>query len=182
MDSGLKVEGTGPVVGDNSNVVGQEVSPDNPTQTTPPVTSPSVSDIPIQNLDSRLQDTLRNFPTMSNSTERSTAAMDLSKLADSGVPKPQIATALGEMYRDETSVNVKTDILSALGDLDDPSAFDQIVPALDPHQPDEIHRAAIEALDSLDDKRAIPLIQPFLNDRDEDVRDAARSATDSLNN
>jgi HEAT repeat protein len=104
----------------------------------------------------------------------------MAKLADAGVPKPQIASGLGYLFRDENSVEVKTDILNELGNLEDPSAYDQIVAGLDQHQPDEVHTAAIEALDSLGDKRAIPLIQPFLTDRDEDVRNAAQSATDSL--
>jgi HEAT repeat protein len=85
------------------------------------------------------------------------------------------------MFRDENSVEVKTDILDELGDLGDPSAFDQIVQGLDQHQPDEVRTDAIQALDTLGDKRAIPLLQPLLADRDEDVRDAAQTATDSLN-
>ena len=103
------------------------------------------------------------------------------KLADAGVPKPQIASALGDLFRDENSTEVKADILNELGNLEDPSTYDQIVAGLDQHQPDEVHTAAIEELDSLGDKRAIPLIQRFLTDRDEDVRNAAQSATDSLN-
>ena len=94
------------------------------------------------------------------------------KLADAGASKPQIASALGELFRDENSAEVKTDILNELGNLEDPSTYDQIVAGLGQHQPDEVHTAAIEELDSLGDERAIPLIQPFLTDRDEDVRNA----------
>ncbi len=79
-----------------------------------------------------------------------------------GVPEPQIASALGDLFRDENSVDVKTDILNELGNLEDPSAYDQIVAGLDQHQSDEVHTAAIEELDDLGDKRAIPLLQPFL--------------------
>jgi HEAT repeat protein len=85
------------------------------------------------------------------------------------------------MFRDENRVEVKTDILDELGDLDDPSALDQIVAALDSKQPDEVRTAAIEALDSLGDKRAIAMLQPLLTDRDGDIRDAAQTAIDSLN-
>ena len=106
---------------------------------------------------------------------------EMAKLAEAGVPKPQIANALGSLFRDENSVEVKTDILNELGNLEDPSTYDQIIAGLDQRQPDEVHTAAIEELDSLGDKRAIPLIQPFLTDRDEDVRNAAQSAIDSLN-
>lgn len=181
MDSGSKVEGTGAAVGDNSNVVEQQISADSPTQAEAFTGAPLASDIPVQNLDSRLQDMLRNFHTTGDRVQRSAMATEMGKLADAGVPKPQIASGLGYLFRDETSVEVKTDILNELGNLEDPSAYDPIVAGLDRHQPDEVHAAAIDALDYLGDKRAIPLIQPFLTDRDEDVRDAAQSTIDSLN-
>jgi HEAT repeat protein len=135
----------------------------------------------VQNLDSRLQDELRNFHTTGDRTQRSAIATEMRKLADAGVPKPQIASALGDLFQDENSAEVKVDILNEMGNLEDPSAYNQIVAGLDQHQPDEVHAAALEELDSLGDKRAIPLIQPFLTDRDEDVRTAAQSAIDSLN-
>jgi hypothetical protein len=177
MDSGSKVEGTGAAVGDNSNVVEQPISAGNPTQ----AEAPLASDIPVQNLDSRLQDILRNSHTTGDRIQRSVMANEMAKLTDAGVPKPQIASGLGYLFRDESSVEVKTDILNELGNLEDPSAYNQIVAGLGQHQPDEVHTAAIEELGFSGDKRAIPLIQPFLTDRDEDVRNAAQSATDSLN-
>ena len=54
-------------------------------------------------------------------------ATEMAKLADAGVPKSQIASALGYLFRDENSTEVKTDILNELGNLEDPSAYDQIV-------------------------------------------------------
>jgi hypothetical protein len=180
-DSGSKVAGTGAAVADNSNVVEQQISADSPTQAEAFTGAPLASDIPVQNLDSRLQDMLRNFHAAGDRVQRSAMATEMAKLADAGVPKPQIASGLGYLFRDETSVEVKTDILNELSNLEDPSAYDQIVAGLDRHQPDEVHTAAIEALDYLGDKRAIPFIQSFLTDRDEDVRDAAQSTIDSLN-
>ncbi len=180
-DSGSKAEGTGTAVGGNSNVVEQQISANSPTQTEALTATPLASNMSAQNLDSRLQDMLHNFHTTGDRAQRSTIATEMRKLADEGVPKPQIASALGDLFRDENSTEVKADILNELGNLDDPSTYDQIVVGLDQHQPDEVHTAAIEELDSLGDKRAIPLIQPFLTDRDEDVRNAAQSAIDSLN-
>jgi HEAT repeats len=180
-DGRSKAAGAGPPVGGNSNVVDQPVSADSPTQVEALTTAPLASDVPVQNLDSRLQSMLRSFHTTGDRVQRSAMATEMVKLADAGIPKPQIASALGYLFRDENSTDVKTEILNELGNLEDPSAYDQVVAGLDQHQPDEVHTAAIEALDSLGDKRAIPLIQPFLTDRDEDVRTAAQSATDSLN-
>jgi hypothetical protein len=159
----------------------RQVSADNQTSNNPLPPSPLLQDFPVQNLDSRLQEALRNYHITENKLDRSALAGDLAELAEVGVPKQQIASALGYMLRDENSVEVKTDILIELGNLDDPSAFDQIVQAIDQHQPDEVRIAGIEALDSLDDKRAIPVLQPLLTDRDGDIRDAAQTATDSLN-
>ncbi|HVM61685.1 MAG TPA: HEAT repeat domain-containing protein [Verrucomicrobiae bacterium] len=176
-DMESKAGGTSATAGENPDA-GQQTSTDTATQEV--AAAPLAGEIPMQFLDSRLQDTIRNFQTASNRMNRSTMAGDMLKLVDAGVPKPQIASALGYLYSSDNSVDVKVDILSALGDLEDPSAFDPIVRGLDPHQPDEIHDAAIEALDSLGDKRAIPLIQPFLSDRDQDVRESAQSALDSL--
>jgi hypothetical protein len=170
VDSGSKIEGTGAAVE-------QPSSAGSPTQ----AEAPLASEIPVQNLDSRLQDILRNSHTTGDRIQRSVMANEMAKLADAGVPKPQIASALGSLFRDETSVEVKVDILNELGTLEEPSAYNQIVPGLDQHQPDEVHTAAIEALDYLGDKRAIPLIKPFLTDRDEDVRNAAQTTIDSLN-
>ena len=175
MDSGPKVAATGAAVGDNSNMVEQQISADSPTPA-----APLASDIPVQNLDSRLQDMLRTIHTTGDRVQRSAKVTEMGKLADAGVPKPQIASGLGYLFRDENSTEVKADILNELGNLEDPSAYDQVVAGLDQHQPDEVHTAAIEALDSLGDKRAIPLLQPFLTDRDEEVRNAAQSAIDSL--
>jgi HEAT repeat protein len=165
---------------DSSNTE-QQMSTESQTQASPLAASPLLGDTPVQDLDSRLQEALRNFHTTSDRVARSTTASDMAKLADAGVPKQQVASALGYMFRDENSVEVKTDILGELGDLGDPSAFDQIVAGLDQHQPDEVRTAAIQALDSLGDKRALPLLQPLLSDRDQDIRDAAQTATDSLN-
>ena len=170
----------GQAVSHHSNA-GEQVSAGTQATASAPAPLPLMGDIPVQNLDSRLQEALRNYHITAGKIDRSIMASDMVKLADAGVPQQQLASALGYMFRDENSVEVKTDILNELGDLNDPSAFDQIVRALDQRQPDEVRVAAIEALDSLGDKRAIPVLQPLLADRDEDVRDAAQTATDSLN-
>ena len=181
-NSGSKGEGTGLAVGADSNVVEQPISADSPTQAEALTTSSLTNDTAVQNLDSRLQDMLRSSHTTGDRAQRSAMATGMAKLADAGVPKPQIASALGYLFRDENSTDVKVDILNELGNLEDPSAYDQIVAGLDQRQPDEVHSAAIEELDDLGDKRAIPLIQPFLTDRDDGVRNTAQSAIDSLNN
>lgn len=175
-DSGGRHEVVNQAAVENSTAE-QQIS----TPSSPPTPPALLGDTPVQNLDSRLQEALRNFHTTADKTDRTTMASDVAKLADAGIPKQQVASTLGYMFRDENSVEVKTDILDELGNLDDPSAFDQIVRGLDRRQPDEVRSEAIDALDSLGDKRAIAVLQPLLADRDEDIRDAAQSAIDSLN-
>ena len=64
------VEKLGQAFGENANVEPPASDADR-TQALPIVVSPTTIDIPIQNLDSRLQDSIRNFATLSNKLERS---------------------------------------------------------------------------------------------------------------
>ncbi len=144
------------------------------TTPTPPMTVPY--------LDMRLQTALRTFQTTSDKIDRSVLVGEVVKLADVAVPKPQVAVALGTMLQHENSVDVKTDILDELGNLDDPAAFDQIIQGLGQNQPQEVRIEAIDALDMLGDKRALPLLQRLLSDHDTEIRVAAQDAIDSLNN
>jgi HEAT repeats len=164
------------------------VPSDNPTQVTetaPPPnnafteTSPTPP-IAVPYLDSRLQKALRSYRAASDNIDRSLLASEVGKLADAAVPKPQIAVALGTMLGEEDSVDVKTDILDELGDLDDPAAFDQIVQGLGRTQPQEVRLEAIDALQVLGDQRAIPVLKQLLSDHDADVREAAQDGIDFL--
>jgi hypothetical protein len=143
------------------------------TTPTPPLAVPY--------LDTRLQTALRTFQTTSDKIDRSVLVSEVVKLVDAAVPKPQIAVALGTMLQQENSVEVKTAILDELGNLDDPAAFDQIIQGLGQNQPQEVRIEAIDALDSLGDKRALPLLQRLLSDHDAEIREAAQNAIDSLN-
>ena len=165
------------------------VQSDNPTQATDgnrlaantvaqPTPAPPIA---VPYLDTRLQTALRTFQTTSDKIDRSVLVGEVVKLADAAVPKPQVAVALGTMLQQENSVDVKTDILDELGNLDDPAAFDQIIQGLGQNQPQEVRIEAIDALDSLGDKRAIPLLQQLLSDHDTDIREAAQNAIDNLN-
>ncbi|MGO9609827.1 MAG: hypothetical protein ACLPT4_09335, partial [Verrucomicrobiia bacterium] len=80
MDSGGRPEVANRAVADSSNAE-QQISIENQAQASPLDTSPLLSDTPVQNLDSRLQDALRNFHTASDRIARSTMASDMTKLA-----------------------------------------------------------------------------------------------------
>lgn len=144
-----------------------------------PTPAPAIA---VPYLDMRLQTALRTFQTTSDKIDRSVLVGEVVKLADVAVPKPQVAVALGTMLQQENSVDVKTDILDELGNLDDPAAFDQIIQGLGANQPQEVRIEAIDALDMLGDKRALPLLHQLLSDHDADIREAAQNAIESLNN
>jgi HEAT repeat protein len=104
----------------------------------------------------------------------------LSELADSGVSKRDIARTLGAMFTMENSVVIKCSILDELYTLGDPAVLEQVTVGLLPNQPLEVRDEAISILQDIGDKRAIPSLQPLLADPDENIRDAARDAIDSL--
>jgi HEAT repeat protein len=103
-------------------------------------------------------------------------------LADKGVAKGDIARALGSMFAIERSAIIKKSILDELYALGDSSVLEQVTVGLLPNQPLEVRDEAISILQDLGDKRAIPTLQPLLADPDENIRDAARDAINSLNN
>jgi len=72
----------------------------------------------------------------------------------------------------EAMVNLLQDLVSA----EDPAAFDQMVRALQPSLPKDVREAAIDGLEDLDDKRALPILQQLSNDSDPEIREAAADA------
>ncbi len=139
------------------------------------------SDVPVQYLDTRLQAALKSYQTTEDNNGRSTIVLRVRELTDAGVSDPQVASTLGRMLRAETSVEVKADILNELANLDHPSAFQEITLGADQAQPPEVRKAAIRALDTLGDQRALPLLRRLLTDRDAEVREAAQDALNSFN-
>ena len=120
------------------------------------------------------------YATLDDKDKRSTLADNVANMVDSGTSKPEVAQALGTMFREETSVELRTDLLSKLADLEDPAAFDQIVQGLNPNQPDEVRAAAVSALEDLGDHRALPILQQLLSDGDLGIREAAQDALQTL--
>jgi HEAT repeat protein len=106
----------------------------------------------------------------------------LAELADQGVDKADIARALGSMFAMEKSAIVKKSILNELYTLGGSFVFDQAIVAVSPNQPLEVRDEAVSILQELGDNRAISTLQPLLTDPDENIREAARDAINSLNN
>ena len=104
----------------------------------------------------------------------------MSQMATDGVPRAQVAEALGTMLRMENSTEIKTAILDALSFLYVPEAVDAAITQLDPDLPLEVRIEAIHALERMDDKRAVPSLEKLFTDDDPDVQTAARATVASL--
>ena len=79
----------------------------------------------------------------------------------------------------DPSPEVRMAATYSLENSDDPRAVDTLIMGLDDTDP-EVLVEVIDSLDFLDDRSAIPYLQPLLDHPDEDVRDAAESAIESL--
>jgi HEAT repeat protein len=132
--------------------------------------------ITIQHLHPQLQTALKQYSSLVNKDDRSALADDVANLVDDNVPVREIVEALGVMFHQEQSVEVKTDILNNLLNLDDPSSYQLIVQGADPNQPQEVRKAAIAVLGDYDDTWAVPTLQQLLSDGDAEIRQAAQEA------
>ena len=115
-----------------------------------------------------------------NEETRTDTEEHISELADAGVAKRDIATTLGTMFAMEDSIDIKCSILNELYQLQDPSVLEQVTVGLSPNQPLEVRDEAISVLQDIGDKRAIPYLWQFVADPDENIREEARDAIDSL--
>jgi len=130
----------------------------------------------IQHLHPQLQAALKQYPSLDSKNERSALADDVANLVDDDVPVPEVVEALGVMFHQERTVEVKTDILNNLLNLEDPSSYQLIIQGLDPNQPQEVRTAAISVLGGYDDSWAVPTLQQLLSDSDAEIRQAAQDA------
>lgn len=105
----------------------------------------------------------------------------LGELAEQGVDKKSIAATLTSMFAMEKSAVVKLSILDELDALGPPYVFDQAIAATASNEDLEVRDEAISILKDLGDKRAISTLQALLTDPDEDIREEAQEAINSLN-
>jgi hypothetical protein len=132
--------------------------------------------ITVQHLHPRLQAALKQYSALDNKDDRSALADDVANLTDDDVPVRDVVEALGVMFHQERSIEVKTDILNNLLNLDDPSSYQLLVQGVDPNQPQELRKAAISVLGDYDDTWAVPTLQQLLSDGDPEIRQAAQEA------
>jgi len=132
--------------------------------------------ITIQHLHPKLQAALKQYATLDDKDDRSGLADDVANLVDDEVPVRDVVEALGVMFHQERSIEVRINILNNLLNLDDPSSYQLIVQGADPNQPQEVRKAAISVLGGYDDTWAVPTLQQLLSDGDPEIRQAAQEA------
>jgi hypothetical protein len=130
----------------------------------------------IQHLHPKLQTALKQYTTLDDKDDRSGLADDVANLVDDDVPVREVVEALGVMFHQERSVEVRINILNNLLNLDDPSSYQLIVQGADPNQPQEVRKAAISVLGDYGDSWAVPTLQQLLSDGDAEIRQAAQEA------
>jgi hypothetical protein len=102
------------------------------------------------------------------------------KLTDAGTP--EAIASLGRLFQMEKDNDLKTEILDSLFDIDgqDNNKAALLGFAVSPSQPKEVRESAIDALEDIDAKYALPILQGLLADPDEEIRDAAKDAIEML--
>jgi hypothetical protein len=140
----------------------------------------TVQFIPPQYMPQKLQDALRQYPTLDDKDKRAALVNDVLGMTDAGASGPEVAQVLETMFRQESNTEIKLDILDDLTLLDEPSAIVPFIEGIDPSQPQEVRTKAMQALGNLGDQRAVPFLQQFLGDQHSEIREAAQSALDAL--
>jgi hypothetical protein len=150
--------------------------PELPLQASATNVTDAAQAITIQHLHPKLQAALKEYSSLVNKDDRSALADDVANLVDDNVPVRDVVDALGVMFHQERSAEVRIDILNNLLNLDDPSSYQLIVQGADPNQPQEVRKAAIAVLGDYDDTWAVPTLQQLLSDGDAEIRQAAQDA------
>jgi len=152
----------------------------NASENQPPV-NPMAQLIPDQFLPAKLQDALRQYPSLSDRDDRASLVMDVLGMTDNGATKQQVTQVLGTMFHQEPTADLKLDLLDDLIMVGDDGAIPAFVEAIDPNQPKEVRTKGILALENVGDSQAVPYIQELLADPDPDIRQTAQEAMDRLN-
>lgn len=100
----------------------------------------------------------------------------------SGLDTEEALKALGRLFQFEPDPELKSEIISAVDDAEEQIELKLVIYAtcLTPDQPDDVRQAAIDALESIVDVRAIPVWIALLNDKDAGIRETARQKIEAL--
>jgi len=97
---------------------------------------------------------------------------------------PDVVDALAHLFLNEKDEELKVELVDSLGDVDGQNDKKLAIlnTALRSDQPKEVRLKAIDGMGDTQDKRAIQLLQGYLNDSDEDVKENAQDTIEQLQN
>jgi hypothetical protein len=112
--------------------------------------------------------------------EFSARVENIYKLTDAGTP--EAISVLGRLFQMEKDPELRTEILDSLFDIDgqDERKAALFAAGAASNQPKEVRQSAVDGLEDIDAKYALPILQSLTTDPDEDIRDAAKDAIESL--
>ena len=95
-----------------------------------------------------------------------------------------VVNALAHLFLSEKDQELKIDMVHSLNDLDgqNDKKLAILSTALRADQPKEVRLEAIDGMGDAQDKRGIQVLQGFLNDPDEDVKQSAQDTIEQLQN
>jgi hypothetical protein len=102
------------------------------------------------------------------------------KLTDLGTA--QAISSLGRLFHMEKDPDLRTEMLDALFDIDgqDENKAALLAAGAGPDQPKEVRLSAIDALEDVDAKLALPILRSLASDPDPEISDTAKSAIEML--
>jgi len=97
---------------------------------------------------------------------------------------PDVVDALAHLFLNEKDEELKIELVDSLGDVDgqNDKKLAILSTALRADQPKEVRLKAIDGMGDAQDKRAIQVLQGYLNDPDEDVKENAQDTIEQLQN
>jgi hypothetical protein len=95
-----------------------------------------------------------------------------------------VVDALAHLFLNEKDQELKIELVSSLTDVDNQNDKKLAIlsTALRADEPKEVRLEAIDGMGDAQDKRGIQILQGFLNDPDEDVKEAAQDTIEQLQN
>lgn len=98
-------------------------------------------------------------------------------------PAPEAVTAIGRLLHFERDPELRSALIEALSDIDEeiPAKLAIVGPLVgNPTEPEEVREAALDCLDLIEDRAAIPVWQKLINHPDETVREIAHARLEEL--
>jgi aminopeptidase N len=97
---------------------------------------------------------------------------------------PDVINALAHLFLNEKDQELKIELVNSLTDVDgqNDKKLAVLSTALRADQPKEVRLEAIDGMGDAQDKRGIQILQGFLNDPDEDVKESAQDTIEQLQN